>query len=149
MNAQTSSSTWITKILLKIIYLWLFWFLPLQKFCSVQLSTFFIGSLILDELGFWAPCIFWLAVVCLMYSQWIFSHFVGGLFSVETISFVFFLISYSPVFPSFLFVPGLLEFYWGIVCPYLLFPENSLFFPVLTSEFQAWYSGPYSTLSWC
>jgi hypothetical protein len=35
------------------------------------------------------------------------------------------LISCSPICPSFLLVAGLLEFYWGILCLYLLLPEYS------------------------
>jgi hypothetical protein len=61
---------------------------------------------------------------------------VGGLFSLETISFVVqkLLNSCSSICPSFLLVSGLLEFYWGILC-LCLFPEYSLLFPILTSAF--------------
>jgi hypothetical protein len=45
----------------------------------------------------------------------------------------------SPICPCFLLVVGLLEFYWGSPCLYLLLPEYSLLFPVLTAEFQVWY----------
>jgi hypothetical protein len=49
------------------------------------------------------------------------------------------LISCSPICPSFLLVAWLLEFYRGSPCLYLLLPEYSLLFPVLTSEFRVWY----------
>jgi hypothetical protein len=50
-----------------------------------------------------------------------------------------FLILWSSICPSFLLVAGLLGFYWGSPCLYLLLPEYSLLFPVLTSEFGDWY----------
>jgi hypothetical protein len=35
------------------------------KFCSIQLPISLLGHW---EFGFWIPCIFWLSVLCLMYS---------------------------------------------------------------------------------
>jgi hypothetical protein len=47
-----------------------------------------------------------------------------------------FLILCSSICPSFLLVSELLGFYWGSPCLYLLLPEYSLLFSVLTSEFS-------------
>jgi hypothetical protein len=44
-----------------------------------------------------------------------------------------FLISCSSICPSFLLVSGMIELYWGSPILYLLLPEYSLLFPVLTS----------------
>jgi hypothetical protein len=91
---------------------------------------------------FWAFCIFWLSVLSDVWLANIFSQSVGGLFNLETIFVVVmqkFLISCSSICPSFLLVAGLLEFYWESPCLYLLFPEYSLLFHVLTIRFQVWY----------
>jgi hypothetical protein len=52
-----------------------------------------------------------------------------------------FLISCSPICPSFLLVAGLLEFYWGSYFLDLLLPEYFFLFLVLNLDFGAWYSG--------
>jgi hypothetical protein len=73
----------------------------------------------------------------------IFSHSVGGGVSwikrPYLLLYKSFLIPCSPFCPSFLLVAGLLEFYWGSSCLYLLLPEYSLLFLVLTARFQVWY----------
>jgi hypothetical protein len=38
---------------------WSFGFLPLKKFCSIQLLTSLLVHWFWDSLVFWAPCIFW------------------------------------------------------------------------------------------
>jgi hypothetical protein len=66
---------------------------------------------------------------------------VHGLFSLEIVSFVVwsFLILWSPICLFFLLVAGLLGFYYGSTCLYLLVPECFLLLPVLTSEFWVCY----------
>jgi hypothetical protein len=68
-----------------------------------------------------------------MYRQQIFSPTLwGGLFNLETIFLLLlcrsFLISCSPICPSFLLDAGLLKFYLGILCLYFLLPGYSLLF---------------------
>jgi hypothetical protein len=45
-----------------------FWISSFEKALFNSVDPFFIGSLIFGSLVFWAPCIFWLSVLCLMYS---------------------------------------------------------------------------------
>jgi len=61
-----------------------------EKVLFSSVAHFFIGFIdFWGNLVFCAPCIFWLSVPCLIYSQQrSFSHSVGGLFNLENISFV-------------------------------------------------------------
>jgi hypothetical protein len=66
---------------------------------------------------------------------------VGGLFSLESISFVCrrFLVLWSPICLYFLLVAELLGIYWGSPCIYLLLPKCFVLFPVPAFEFGFWY----------
>jgi hypothetical protein len=64
------------------------WTSSFEKALFNSFAHFFIESLIFGSLVFWAPCILWLSVPCLMYSWQIFFHSVDGLFNLKTISFV-------------------------------------------------------------
>jgi hypothetical protein len=44
------------------------WTSSFENVLFSSVAHFFISSLILEEFSFWAPCIFWLSVLCLMYS---------------------------------------------------------------------------------
>jgi hypothetical protein len=61
---------------------------PLKKFYLAQLPISLLAHWFLGSSTFLAPCIFWLSVLCFMYSYKYFLPQCGGLFSLETISFV-------------------------------------------------------------
>jgi hypothetical protein len=103
-----------------------------------SLSHWFFGSL-----DFWAPCIFWLLVPCLMYSwQRFSSHSVSGLFNLVTFLLLLlcssFLISCSPICQSFLLVAEPFEFYLVSHCLCLLIPVYSLFFHAQLQSFRSY-----------
>jgi hypothetical protein len=90
------------------------WTSSFEKALFSSVAHFFIGSLILGSLVFLSPLhILVISPLPVVYLANIFSHSVGCLFNVETISFVVqkLLISCSPFCSSFLLVSGLLEFY--------------------------------------
>jgi hypothetical protein len=86
----------------------------LENILFSSVAHFFIGSLIFREFSFLSS-LYILAISPLSDVELanIFSYSVGGLFNLETISFVVqkFLISCSPICTSFLLVAGLMEFY--------------------------------------
>jgi hypothetical protein len=133
-------SLWLEKVSISSCVFWPFGFLLLKKFCfqlliSLLVYWFWRGLL------FWAPPIFWLSVLCLMYSWKIFSPTLWVVCSVQRPFLLLcrsFIISFSIICPSFLLVAELLVFYWGSPCLYLLLPEYSLPFSVLASEFWVW-----------
>jgi hypothetical protein len=65
------------------------WTSSFEKVLFSSVAYLFIGHWFWWSLVFWAPFIFYLSVPCLIYSLAnFFSHSVGGLFNLETISFV-------------------------------------------------------------
>jgi hypothetical protein len=94
---------------------WPFEFILLKKFYLIQLPITLSLHWIAESLTFWAPCIFWLSVLCLMYSWQIFSPALRVVSSVKRpflLCWSFFLLC-SPICPSFLLVAELMGFYWG------------------------------------
>jgi hypothetical protein len=124
---------------------WVFfaiWISSFEKVLFNSVAHYFIGSLILGEFSFLSSLyILLISPFSYVYLANIFSHSVGGLFSLETISFV--------VQKLFNFMKSDFSFLslscWaaGVLlrrfCLYLLLPECFLLFPVLTSEFCVWY----------
>jgi hypothetical protein len=118
-----------------------FGLLPSKKFCLVGFPASLLVHWFWRSIVFWAPCVFWLSVLWCIASKY-FLRLYGWSLQFRDHFFLLcrsFLILYNPICPSFLLVAGLLEFYWGSSCLYLLLPVYSLFLPVLTSDFWVWY----------
>jgi hypothetical protein len=88
------------------------WTTSFEKVLCSSVAHYFIGSLIFEEFSFLSS-LYILVIGPLSDIAKIFFYSVGGLFNLETISFVVhrILISCSPICPSFLLAAGPLEFY--------------------------------------
>jgi hypothetical protein len=94
-----------------------FWLLPLKGLCSLHSPISSLGHWFFGSLVFWAPCIFWLLVLFLMYSWQRFSLtlWVAFQFKVFLLLCRSFLILCSPICQSFLLAGEPFEFYWWII----------------------------------
>jgi hypothetical protein len=61
-------------------------FILWRMICLVHLPIYSMGCWFFRGLVFWVPCIFWLSIPCQMLAK-IFSHSVGRLFILVTVSF--------------------------------------------------------------
>jgi hypothetical protein len=89
---------------------WPFEFLPLKKFCLVQLTTSLLVHWFGGSLVFWAPCIFWVSVLWCIVGEYCLPLCGWSLQFRDHFFFVQKLFSCSPIFPSFFLVAGLLYF---------------------------------------
>jgi hypothetical protein len=74
------------------------------KILFISFAHFLTGSLISGELSFWDPHVVWLLIFCQTYSlQRLFTHYVGCIFNLESISLLCksFLISLFPFVNAF------------------------------------------------